>query len=106
RHHLKPGSAWSDFDRLRVKIAGCQTVGKYQRTLSLAKLPKLPPVLIVQVKNCGARRVRPAAFEKHLLGAEVVFHCAVVIEMVAGEIGEDSHIKRNSENTLLFKRVR
>ena len=63
-------------------------------------------VFIVNIKNGGARRVGPATFEKHLFGAEVIFHRAVVVEMVASEIREYSHIKRNSKNALLLQRMR
>jgi len=90
-----------------MKVARCQTVGEHQGALLFAKLPELAAVFIVKVKNGGARRFRSAAFEKHLFGAEVLFHRAVVIEMVASEIREYGHIKRNSKNALLLlQRVR
>ena len=89
-----------------MKVAGRQAVGEHHCALLLAKLPELPAVFIVNIKNGGARRVGPATFEKHLFGAEVIFHRAVVVEMVASEIREYSHIKRNSKNALLLQRMR
>jgi hypothetical protein len=103
---LKTRSAWRDFDGLGVEVARRQTVGEHHRALLFAEFQQLAPVFIVKVKNSSARRIRPAAFEQHLLGVEVFFHRAVVIEMVTRKIREHGHIKRNSENTLLLERVR
>ena len=103
---MKTGSARRDFNRLGVEVAGRQTVGKHHGALLLAELEQLAAVFIVEVKNVGARRLCPAAFEEHLLGAEVIRHRAVVIEMVASEVREHRHIEWNSENSLLLQRVR
>ena len=37
---------------------------------------------------------------------EIILHRAVVIEMVAREIGEDGNVKRDAKNALLLERVR
>ncbi len=89
-----------------MKVTGRQTVRERLSTLLFAKFPELAAIFIVNIENGRPRRFRPATFEKHLLGAEVLFHRPVIIKMVACEIREYAHIKRNSKNTLLLQRVR
>ncbi len=106
RHHLKPRSPRRDLNRLGMKIARSHAVRKRHRALLLAEFQKLPPVFIVRVHHRRPRRIRPAPFKQHLLGAEIFFHRPVIVEMVARQVREHSHIKWNPKNALLFQRMR
>ena len=48
----------------------------------------------------------PQPSNRTLLGGEILVHGVVVVEVIAGEIGEDRDIERNAEDPLLRQRVR
>ncbi len=60
---------------------------------------------IVRIDYSDARRRIDRAIEEQALGGEIVFHRLVVIEVVAGEVGEDSDVERNSDHAALVERV-
>jgi hypothetical protein len=83
-----------------------ETVGEHHGTFLLCLLQKLAAVIVIHIENRGARRIGTAALEQNLLGAEVFVDGAVVVEMIASEIGKDSDVEWNSEDALLFEGVR
>ena len=106
RDQIKSGSARRDLDFLGVEIALGQSVGKNFGAALLADLHQLLAVFVVGIEHGRARRFGAAAFEQYLLGGKILFHGVVIVEVVAGEIGEDRDIERNSVDPLLLQRVR
>lgn len=107
RHcHLKATAASCEMERLGVEVSRGKAIGEHDGTVPLRLLQKLSAVLVVHIENGGARRTGAAALEQNLLGAEVVIHGAVVVEMIASEIRKHGDVKWNSEDALLFEGVR
>ena len=104
--HVEARSAGSDLDFLGVEIAGAPTIGKDFRPGIFAEFDELRAVFIVGIDHGSARRLGPAAFEKNALGVEILFHGAVVVEVIAGEIGEDRDVEWDGKHALLRERVR
>ena len=63
------------------------------------------PVRIILVEDRDPGRSSQGAIEQFRLCGEVVLHGAVVIEMIAGEVGEDSHVKMQTGNSFLVESV-
>ena len=74
-----------------------------QRLAALARLwPYSSSALITAAR--GGRRA--TTLKQNALGLKVAVHALVVIQMVAREIGENSHLIRHAPNALLRQRVR
>ena len=63
-------------------------------------------ILVVEVRDHGARCIGPAAFEEHSLGREVLVHGLVIVEMIARQVGKDRDVEGHPEHALLRQRVR
>jgi hypothetical protein len=59
--------------------------------------------LIVGVEHGDARSRIDGAVEEQALGGEVFFHRLVIVEMVAGEVGEDSHVEVDAGGAALVE---
>src|SRR5258708_12783640 len=81
-----------------MKVTGRQTVRERLSTLLFAKFPELAAIFIVNIENGRPRRFRPATFEKHLLGAELLLPRPLIIKMASCEIREYPHLKLKSKN--------
>src|SRR5205807_7426588 len=51
-------------------------------------------------------RSTPQRIKEFFLRREVILHCAVIIEVILREVGEDADVEFNTADTLLFERVR
>src|ERR1700743_1758215 len=60
---------------------------------------------IVRVDNGDAWSGIAGSIEEETLSSEVVLHCAVVVEMVAREVGEDGDIERDADGAALLESV-
>ena len=49
------------------------------------------------IDDCDARGGIDGAVEQEALGGEVLLHGDVVVEMIAGEIGEDGDVEGDAE---------
>ena len=88
-----------------MEVAAVHAIGD-QLCLLLAQLDEPLPVLIVKVDDGGSRRLRARSLEENRLGREIIFHRAVIVEMIASQIGEHGYIEWNSKGPLLLQRVR
>ena len=89
-----------------AKVALAQAVGVEQlRTCGERGLFQAGAVFIVNVEDGRARRWSSRAIEELSFGGKVFLHAAVIIEMVAGKVGEDGHIEMKPEDPLLVKGV-
>ena len=62
-------------------------------------------VWIVLVEDGGAGRRSRGAIEQFAFGGKVILHAAVVVEMVAGQVGKDGDVEIQARNTLLVESV-
>ena len=63
-------------------------------------------VVVVTVENREERRTAPIAFEKQMLGWEIVLHRLMKVQMVPREIGEDRGVKAKAIDAPQRQRVR
>ena len=60
---------------------------------------------VVRVDDGDARRRIDGAVEEQALGGEVVLHGLVIVEMVAGEVGEDGDVEVDAGHAALVEGV-
>ncbi len=60
---------------------------------------------IVRVDDRDARSGIDRAVEEQALGGEVVLHRLVIVEVVAGEVGEDGDVEGDAGHAALVERV-
>src|SRR2546425_1228623 len=89
-----------------MEISICEPIRKRLRTPLPADFLQLTSVFVVDIDNGSARRLGSATLEQNLFGSKILIHGAVIIEVVASQIGEHRNIKRNAIHPLLLKRVR
>ena len=87
-----------------MKVTAGESIGE-DVGLLLAELDEALPVFIFYVDDAGARRLRSRALKENCLGGEILFHRAVVVEMIAREIGKDGDVEGNAVNALLLERM-
>ena len=63
-------------------------------------------VLIVGVQDRDSWGFRAATLEQNSLGGKILIHGVVIIEMIAGQIGEHRHIEWDPVNPLLRQSMR
>ena len=91
-----------DVQVFRMEVTAVHAVGDHFLLL-LAELDQPLAVLIFDVDDRGTRRLGARSLKENRLRGEIFFHGAVVVEMIAGEIGEDRYIERHTVNPLLLK---
>ena len=104
--HLKAAAARGDFEMLDVEVTGGQAVRENCGAFFVCEFEQLAAVFVIGIEDRGARGFGAAAFEQKPLGAEVIVHGAVVVEMIAREVGEDGDVEGDSEYALLREGVR
>src|SRR6516162_3346734 len=88
-----------------MEVAVINTVSD-DLVMALAHLQQTPAVFIFDIDHDRARRLDSQPGEKNHLRLEVVLHSAVIIEMIARQIGKDLNLEGDSKRALLLKRVR
>src|SRR5206468_11401026 len=58
-------------------------------------------ILVVNVQDCCSRGFRSTALEQNSFGGKILIHGLVIIEMIASQISEHSHIEWNPVHPLL-----
>ena len=91
---------------LGTDIAQPDSITKNARAMAAADLLQLLSILVICVEHRRSRPLGAATFKQPSLRRKVIFHRAVVIQMVAGQIGKYRNIKWHPENTLLLECVR
>ena len=61
--------------------------------------------LIVRIDDGDARSGIHGAVEEQALGGEILLHRLVIVEVVAGEVGEDGHVEVDAGSAALVERV-
>ena len=61
---------------------------------------------VITVEDGGTGRWSRGAIKQFAFRGKVILHAAVVVKMVAGQIGEDGDVEPEAGNPLLIERVR
>ena len=105
RNQLEANPVAADFQVLGVKVAAIDAVRNHFVVL-LAERQQALAVLVFDVDDHEPRRLHSQSLKQNGLRLEVALHRAVIVEMIARQVGEHRHFERNPENPLLLQSVR
>ena len=88
-----------------MEVAAVDAVGDHF-LLPSAELHQALAVLVFYVDHGHTRRFCARSLKENCLGGEIIFHGAVIVEMVAGQVREDGNVEWNAVDALLLQRVR
>ena len=86
-------------------VAFSDSVGADLRAGCLRRGGELLGAFVVRVDDGDARGGIDGAVEEQALGGEILLHGLVVVEMVAGEVGEDGDVEVDSGCAALVERM-
>ena len=81
------------------------SIGPHLRACLARHLGKIFRARIVRIDHCNPRSRIDRAVEQQPLGREVLLHRVVIIEMVAGQVSKDGHIKTQTDGAALVECV-
>ena len=89
-----------------MEVALLPSVLQHLRTPLSAEIRQLHAILVVDVCHRDPWRFRSTSLKEHTLGGKILFYRSVIVEMIARQVGEHSHVKRHAKYPFLRQRVR